>query len=57
MILKGMIVGYDGTGGPHPAGLMDCMVIPPGVHHGVRNSGSNNVELIWFHDSIEAKGA
>ena len=56
VISKGYLEGYDGTGKPHRAGPMDLIYIPPGVPHGVRNCGSEDVELIWLHDGVEAKG-
>ena len=57
IIVKGQVEGYDALGIPHLAGPMDCMYIPPGVPHGVRNCGMEDVELIWLHDGMEAKGA
>lgn len=56
IILKGHVEGYDGTDTSHRAGPMDCIYIPPGTPHGVRNSGLEDVELIWLHDGVEPKG-
>ena len=56
VILRGHVEGYDGTGTPHRAGPMDCIYIPPGVPHGVRNCGLEDVELVWLHDGVEKKG-
>jgi mannose-6-phosphate isomerase-like protein (cupin superfamily) len=56
IILKGQIEGYDGTNHTHRAGPMDLIYIPAGVPHGVRNCGLEDVELIWLHDGVEAKG-
>lgn len=35
---------------------MDCVYIPKGVPHGVRNCGSEDLDLLWIHDDIEKKG-
>jgi mannose-6-phosphate isomerase-like protein (cupin superfamily) len=56
VIIKGCVEGYDGSGHPHRAGPMDCIYIPRGVPHGVRNIGTEDVELVWLHDGVEAKG-
>ncbi|KAF2494375.1 hypothetical protein BU16DRAFT_550397 [Lophium mytilinum] len=56
VILKGELEGYDHTGHPHRAGPLDCMYIPKGVPHGVRNCGSEDCELVWVHDGIEKIG-
>lgn len=56
VILKGHVQSYDSTGEKHFHGPMDCIYIPKGVPHGVRNCGFEDVELIWLHDGIEAKG-
>lgn len=57
IILKGEIEGFDGTDEKHRAGPMDCVYIPKGVPHGVRNCSSEDLELLWIHDGIEVKGA
>jgi len=57
VILKGEIEGFDGTNTTHRAGPMDCVYIPKGVPHGVRNSGTEDLDLLWIHDGIEKKGA
>ncbi|PGH08296.1 hypothetical protein AJ80_07892 [Polytolypa hystricis UAMH7299] len=57
LILKGFVEGKDGSGTNHRAGPMDCVYIPPGVPHGVRNCGLEDVELVWLHDGLERKGA
>jgi mannose-6-phosphate isomerase-like protein (cupin superfamily) len=56
VILKGELEGYDHTGTPHRAGKYDCMYIPAGVPHGVRNCGDEDCELVWVHDGIEKVG-
>lgn len=56
IILKGEIEGFDGTDHKHYAGPMDCVYIPKGVPHGVRNSGTEDLDLLWIHDGIEKKG-
>ncbi|KIW17970.1 hypothetical protein PV08_05165 [Exophiala spinifera] len=56
VIVKGRVVGYDGSNTSHIAGPMDCIYIPAGVPHGVRNAGMEDVELIWLHDGVEASG-
>lgn len=56
VIIKGHIEGYDGSGHTHRAGPMDLVYIPAGVPHGVRNCSLEDVELIWLHDGVEAKG-
>lgn len=55
VIVKGEVESFDPTGS-HTAGPLDCLYIPPGSPHGVRNVGSEDVELIWLHDGVEAKG-
>lgn len=57
VILKGNIEGFDGKGHKHRAGPMDCIYIPKGVPHAVRNSGVEDLDLLWIHDGIEKKGA
>lgn len=57
IILKGQVQSYEGLSGESTlAGPMDCVYIPKGVPHGVRNCGTEDVELLWLHDGIEAKG-
>ncbi|OAL36765.1 hypothetical protein AYO20_03820 [Fonsecaea nubica] len=56
IIIKGFLEGYDGTGKSHRAGPMDLINIPAGVPHGVRNCGSEDVEMVWLHDGVEKKG-
>ena len=56
VVLKGHLMSYDGKGQTHRAGPMDCIYIPAGVPHGVRNCGSEDCELIWVHDGIEKIG-
>jgi mannose-6-phosphate isomerase-like protein (cupin superfamily) len=56
IILRGELEGYDGRGHIPRAGPMDCMYIPAGVPHGVRNSGLEDCDLIWIHDGIEIVG-
>lgn len=56
IIVKGNLEGYDSTGNPHRAGPMDLINIPAGIPHGVRNCGSEDVEMIWLHDGVEEKG-
>ncbi|OCK81824.1 hypothetical protein K432DRAFT_325449 [Lepidopterella palustris CBS 459.81] len=56
VILKGHCEGYDGNGDLHHAGPMDCIYIPVGVPHAVRNSGTEELELLWIHDGVEKKG-
>jgi len=55
IILRGEIEGYDGKGHKHHAGPMDCVYIPEGVPHAVRNSGREDLDLIWIHDGLEKK--
>ncbi|MCJ1297793.1 hypothetical protein MMC08_000581 [Hypocenomyce scalaris] len=55
IILKGEIEGYDGKGHTHHGGPMDCIYIPTGVPHAVRNSGREDLELLWIHDGLEKK--
>jgi len=56
VILQGELEGIDASGHPHRAGPLDCTYIPPGCPHGVRNSGMEDVVLIWVHDGIERNG-
>jgi len=56
VILMGELESYDGKGEKTYAGPMDCIYIPAGVPHGVRNSGNSDCELIWVHDGIEKIG-
>jgi mannose-6-phosphate isomerase-like protein (cupin superfamily) len=56
VILRGELEGYDGRGQTHRAGPGDCMYIPKGVPHGVRNCGTEDCDLIWVHDGIEKIG-
>jgi len=56
VILKGHCEGFDGNGDLHHAGPMDCVYIPVGVPHAVRNSGTEPLELLWIHDDVEKKG-
>jgi len=56
IILRGNLEGYDGRGHITRAGPLDCMVIPAGVPHGVRNCGTVDCDLIWVHDGIEKIG-
>lgn len=56
VILKGNLESYDGNGEKTYAGPMDCIYIPKGVPHGVRNCGDDDCELIWVHDGIEKIG-
>ncbi|KAI9743688.1 MAG: hypothetical protein M1818_003004 [Claussenomyces sp. TS43310] len=56
VVLKGEFEGFDGTNKTHHAGPMDCVYIPAGVPHGVRNCGAEDCELIWIHDGIEPVG-
>lgn len=55
VILKGQIEGYDGVGDKHFAGPMDCVYIPKGVPHGIRNTGTQDLDLLWVHDGMEKK--
>jgi mannose-6-phosphate isomerase-like protein (cupin superfamily) len=56
IVIKGQLEGFDGKGEKHVAGPLDCVYIPKGVPHGVRNCGSEECELIWVHSGIEKKG-
>jgi mannose-6-phosphate isomerase-like protein (cupin superfamily) len=56
VVLRGELEGFDASGHPHRAGQGDCTYIPPGCPHGVRNSGMEDVVLIWVHDGIERNG-
>ncbi|KAL4939245.1 RmlC-like cupin domain-containing protein [Aspergillus oleicola] len=56
VILRGELEGYDGNGHITKAGPLDCMYIPAGVPHGVRNCGTEDCDLIWIHDGIEKIG-
>ncbi len=56
VVLQGELEGLDASGQPHRAGPLDCTYIPPGCPHGVRNSGMEDVILIWVHDGIERNG-
>lgn len=56
VILKGELESYDGRGETHRAGVFDCIYIPAGVPHGVRNCGREDCELLWVHDGIEKIG-
>jgi len=56
IILRGELEGHDGRGHKQRAGPGDCMYIPKGVPHGVRNSGNEDCDLIWIHDGIEVVG-
>jgi mannose-6-phosphate isomerase-like protein (cupin superfamily) len=57
VVLQGELEGFDATGHPHRAGPMDCIYIPAGCPHGVRNCGLEDVVLIWVHDKIERNDA
>jgi len=57
VVLDGELEGFDASGQPHRAGPMDCIYIPPGCPHGVRNCGLDDVVLIWVHDGIERNDA
>ncbi|HVZ10379.1 cupin domain-containing protein [Rhodopila sp.] len=57
VVLQGQVEGFDASGHPHHAGPMDCIYIPAGCPHGVRNSGLDDVVLIWVHDGIERHDA
>lgn len=56
VILRGELEGYDANGHITRAGPLDCMYIPAGVPHGVRNCGTEDCDLIWVHDGIEKIG-
>ncbi|OGE54622.1 hypothetical protein PENARI_c005G04574 [Penicillium arizonense] len=56
IILRGELEGYDGNGHITRAGPLDCMYIPAGVPHGVRNCGVEDCDLIWVHDGVERIG-
>ncbi len=56
VVLQGELEGFDASGHSHRAGPLDCTYIPPGCPHGVRNSGMDDVVLIWVHDGIERNG-
>lgn len=56
IILRGELEGYDGNNHITRAGPLDCMYIPAGVPHGVRNCGTEDCDLIWVHDGIEKIG-
>ncbi|KAJ5924903.1 hypothetical protein N7454_007542 [Penicillium verhagenii] len=56
IIIRGELEGYDGNGHITRAGPLDCMYIPAGVPHGVRNSGPEDCDIIWVHDGIEKIG-
>lgn len=56
VILTGELESYDSRGETHRAGPMDCIYIPAGVPHGVRNIGDTDCELVWVHDGIEKIG-
>lgn len=57
IVLEGTVEGFDGTGETHRAGPMECTYTPPGCPHGVRNSGAEDVVLVWVHDGIERNDA
>ncbi len=57
VVLEGTLEGFDASGRPHRAGLLDCTYIPAGCPHGVRNCGLDDVLLIWVHDNIERNDA
>lgn len=57
LVIKGELESFDHTPHTHRAGPMDLLYIPPGVPHGVRNSGTEDLELIWIHDKLERGGA
>lgn len=56
VVVSGELEGVDGSGEVHRAGPRDCMVIPPGVPHGVRSCGDEDAYFIWLHDRLEKKG-
>jgi mannose-6-phosphate isomerase-like protein (cupin superfamily) len=56
VILRGELEGYDANGHITRAGPLDCMYIPAGVPHGVRNCSMEDCDLIWIHDGIEKVG-
>ena len=56
VVLRGELEGFDASGHPHRAGPLDCTYIPAGCPHGVRNSGMEDVVLVWVHDGIERNG-
>ncbi len=57
VVLQGTLEGFDASGHPHRAGPLDCTYIPAGCPHGVRNCGTEDVVLVWVHDSIERSDA
>lgn len=56
VVLKGQLEGFDNTNHTHRAGPGDCVYIPAGVPHGVRNCGTDDCDLVWVHDGIEKVG-
>jgi len=57
VINKGNIEVLGGNGEVHRAGPLDCVFVPAGIPHGVKNAGVEDVEMIWLHDRIESNGA
>lgn len=56
VILDGEAESFDGVGGTHRVGPLDCLHIPKGVPHGVRTIGERPVRLLWVNDAIERWG-
>jgi mannose-6-phosphate isomerase-like protein (cupin superfamily) len=49
VVLRGEPDGFDASNHPHRAGPLNCTYIPLGYPHGARNSGMDDVVLIWVH--------
>lgn len=57
VVLKGEMTSFDGNGGVHRAGPLDCIVLPPGCYHGLANLGREDVLVLVIHDRLERKGS
>ncbi len=56
VMLSGEVASIDHTGEEH-AGHMDCLYIPVGVDHAVRNTGTGEAGVFFIHDALEPKGS
>jgi hypothetical protein len=55
VVLRGALRSF-GPGTEHAAGVLDCIVIPAGVAHGVEVIGDEDALFLWIHDDIEPEG-
>jgi mannose-6-phosphate isomerase-like protein (cupin superfamily) len=56
IILKGKVASIHSLGNEEIAGPLDCLYMPAGAYHAVRNCGYEDVELLYICDDLEKKG-